>query len=398
MKTINAHLSLASVAAVGGLVLCELAAVAGQDSGAMLWDPAIPFPAVGAVATVPGVDYRLVHARTQEWQFLHEPRIAWHKGTLHVSFSHAPVKESEPAQEMHGRRSRDRGLTWSEPEVIAAASPGEWRTETAPMLSLRGTLWAFVGRYGGGAGYSKNSLGMTRYRLNSATNRFELVSPDVNPQGFIPFVQPQRLGNGNWIIGGHTDKVRHAAVAISKGNDMSAWRVKKLETPQPAEYPETSLISRGKRVVAIIRHAGEPDQSNGTLTALAAESMDYGETFGPVRRSNLPMRNSKPFSGTLSTGQSYVLFNAADGPVRNALMIAVTDRRSVLPFRRAWKVIEGSPDAISPELAKLGESSQTHRWAYPEAVEKDGVLYVTFSQNNRHCWVARIPVASLKVN
>ena len=38
-----------------------------------------------------------------------------------------------------------------------------------------------------------------------------------------------------------------------------------------------------------------------------------------------------------------------------------------------------------------------HEWAYPEAIEKDGVLYVTFSQDKRHCWIARIPVASLTI-
>ncbi len=150
--------------------------------------------------------------------------------------------------------------------------------------------------------------------------------------------------------------------------------------------------------LAIIRRA-EPQEAikNGTLTALLAESRDFGESFGPVRPSNLPMQNSKPFSGTLSTGQRYAIFNAAEGPRRNALLIAVTKPGELLPFRKVWKIIEGSPAEIAPVLQRLGETQPKHEWAYPEAVEKDGMLHVVFSQNKRHCWLARIPVKSLAV-
>ena len=133
------------------------------------------------------------------------------------------------------------------------------------------------------------------------------------------------------------------------------------------------------------------------------------------------MARSKPFGGTLSTGQHYLIYNAriTGLPRRNALLIAVTRPNELTPLRKVWKIIEGNQAELLPELKRIGEKvevnekshpeatkelpgaelpaskAEIHEWAYPEAVEKDGVLYVVFSQDKRHCWLARIPVKSL---
>jgi hypothetical protein len=107
------------------------------------------------------------------------------------------------------------------------------------------------------------------------------------------------------------------------------------------------------------------------------------------------MINSKPFSGTLSTGQHYVIFSPSEGARRNTLLIGVTNPGELLPLRRVWKLIEGTPVELKDQLISLGQPNETHQWAYPEAIEIKGTLYVTFSQDKRNCWIARIPIGEL---
>ncbi|MSU49325.1 MAG: hypothetical protein EXS37_09615 [Opitutus sp.] len=367
---------------------------AGPAAGAAsLWDPATPFPLGGEIQSVPGVRFKLVQAQTPAYRFLHETRLAVHGGRLFVSFSNAPKNESEPAQVIRGRTSRDGGVTWSEPAVWAGGLAGGERYETAPMVSTEGRLYAFVGRYRLGG---RSSLGMEVHRYNESTQRFELLAESGLTPNFIPFVQPQKLANGNWIIGGHADEVSSAAVAISDGPDLTRWRVVRIRTPAGSFYPETALLIAGGDVTAVTRN----DKSD--RRALVAVSHDYGETFSAAVPADFPMSDSKPFAGTLSTGQRYLIFNGypnrnADGSRnRSDLLIAVTKPGEATPLRKTWRIISDLPggmEILSPEEASRPDRQS---WAYPEAAEHDGTLYVVFSHNKKHGWLAAIPVESLR--
>jgi hypothetical protein len=382
-----------------------------------LWDSQNRHPSVDSIPSVKGVEFSLVHEQTPDFLFLHEPRLAFHNKELFVSFSSAPRVECETAQIVRFRRSADNGLTWSPVGVLAPGLDGGLRSEVAPMLSHQGKLWAFVGRCRQNLG--KSGLGMEVWQWFPESQTFAPLAAGLTLPNFIPFVQPQRMTNGNWIIGGHTDFSRHAAVAISEGDDLRRWRLVKIETPdaeyKPMTCPETCLLIRKDSVLAVTR--------GRVGLALASLSTDAGVTFPAAVESNLPMSRSKPFGGTLSTGQHFLIYNArltALGLRRNTLLIAVTRPGELTPLRRVWKLIEGNPPELLPELKRLGEAVEQnekndpeatkglpgtepasqatmHEWAYPEAVEKDGVLYVTFSQDKRHCWIARIPVASLSI-
>jgi hypothetical protein len=338
-----------------------------------------------------GIRYSLVHRQDDVYRFLHEPRLEAFEGTIFVNFSNAPRLESEPAQIMRGRRSSDGGRSWGNIEVVAPGfSDGRRRHETAPMLAHGGKLWAFVGRYDYG---SKHSLGMEIYQLDLDSDRFRQMSHDMVAPGFVPFVQPQLMPDGNWIIGGHINHATQAAVAISHGNDLMRWTVSPVGYNMHPGIPETAVLVTQTSVVALIR------QPKSQPTASVAVSYDGGRNFGPTEPSDLPSIDSKLFAGTLSTGHHYVIFNATDreglsGELpRHRLLIGVMAPGEITPFARIFTVIEDAPASLN--LASIGEKAPLHAWAYPEAIELDGELHITFSMNKRHCWLATIAVESL---
>lgn len=351
-----------------------------------LWNPGRPFPPADA-APVPGVGYHLVHRQTPDFRFLHEPRLAHDGRTLYVNFSNAPETESEPAQVMRGRRSTDGGRTWSAPEVVAGGfADGRRRHETAPLLVREDGVWALVGRYDTG---SKNSLGMEVWRIHPATGLFAPVSDGLVAPGFVPFVAPQRLPDGSWIVGGHVDKVTRAAVAVSEGDDLLRWTVVPLGPGTHPGYPETAVAVQGTDVLAVVR----PPKGEGTV-ALAALSRDGGRSFGPLGPAVLPMEESKPHALTLSDGRTCLIWNQG-APRRDVLWIGVTAPGRLFPVERVWRLVGGHPSALPAGLADIGETGAAHEWAYPEAIERDGTLHVVFSMNKRHCWLATVPVAAL---
>jgi hypothetical protein len=325
--------------------------------------------------------------------FLHEPRIDVHRGTIFVNFSNAPALESEPAQLMRGRRSSDGGNSWSDIEIVAGGlADGRRRHETAPLLSRDDGLWAFIGRYDVG---SKNSLGMEVYKLDEGADHFMPASDGIVAYGFIPFVRPQKLMNGNWIIAGHCHGVTQAAVALSDGDDLMSWRVIPVGHAPHSGYPESTLIVDGRTVTCLVR----PESHQ--RTALVAISHDCGESFGPLESSDLSSVQSKLFSGTLSTGHHYVIFNATDREglpgelARHRLLLGVMASGKTGPFLRVFAIVEDTPDDIASQLANLRETGPLHAWAYPEAVESEGHLHIVFSLNKRHCWMATVPIPAL---
>ena len=174
---------------------------------------------------------------------------------------------------------------------------------------------------------------------------------------------------------------------------MLTWRVVPIGYNMHPGIPETAVIVNGEIVLALIR------QDKGEPVAGAAISYDAGETFGPTELSDLACADSKIFAGTLPTGHHYVIYNAtADAPgddLRNQLLIGIMPPGEFQPFQSVHAIAVGVPEALASQLAEMGETATSHAWAYPEAVEHEGELFVTFSQNKRHCWLARMPVASL---
>jgi hypothetical protein len=350
-----------------------------------LWDERVPFPAFDEMPDLDIVTHVSVEkAQPGGYHYLHESAIAWHHDVLYVCWANHRLSEVNVKDELiRGRRSADGGFTWEPARIWVQAPWGGGESFNHPVLSSnQERLWGFFTRW------EAERPDTEVCTLDEATGRWESTGARI--PGFLPFRPPMKMGDGNWILGGELFWYE-SAVAISRGDDFTAWDV--VQIPRPEEirllFPETALTDQGDRLVAMCR----PHQAQ---TAPVSVSEDCGRTWTPLRLSNLPLAASQPYCSRLSTGQHYLITdNLEQG--RALLQIAVT-RPGGREFCRVWKLRHQQYPKVRV-FGGWGEGSRVEQpteWSYPAAVEHDGKLYISYTQGKEDCVLSIVPVSVLE--
>jgi hypothetical protein len=206
--------------------------------------------------------------------------------------------------------------------------------------------------------------------------------------------EPQKMADGNWIMSGARVAKGYdfsgdpPAVAISHGDDFTKWDlvVLPLDHRLRSVWGESTVIVKGRRITNISRYGGK-------ALALIATSHDFGRTWSTALPSNLPMATSKPYAGTLSTGQRYLVCTttADTGGARSPLTIAVSKPGESV-FSKVFvirpSVFEGTPGVSSPNAD----------FSYPYAAEHEGKLYIGYTHKSHAAnELAVIPIHSLDI-
>lgn len=350
-----------------------------------VWDPAVPFPAFEAMPDLDIVTHVVVErARPGGYHYLHEPSLVRHHGHFQLCFANHRTAEVNTRDELiRGRTSTD-ALHWREPEVWVEPPQAGCASFNHPVLfSHDDRLLGFF------VGWRDERPTTELFELDEATGTWRYLEASI--PGFLPFCPPQKLADGNWIIGGELHWYE-AAVAISHGDDLTSWDT--VQLPRPAElsliFPETAVIARGDSLLAFCRPQHTP-------TAPVSESRDGGRTWTSLTPSNFPLAASQPFTGLLSTGQQYLLTdNLEQG--RALLSIALTGPEGGL-FRRIFKLRHQQWPAVRL-FGGWGDGSREGmptEWSYPSAVEHDGNLYIAYTQGKEDCALSIVPIGVLAV-
>ncbi len=357
-----------------------------------LWDETAKLPAPGKVPFLDSVTHSMVHrAIAGEQQFLHESSIAVHDGELVVSFANDPVDENSAEGITRARRSKDFGLTWSAPEMVA---PGVDRRECdnhALLHSYNGVLRCYAARWAGGIQsdgkwHPLPSMRAVQFVWDPATKTWRETG--VTIPNFLTMHGPQRLKNGGWIIAGEIGFETPAA-AICDDDKFETWRVVPIQAPKVLKFPEPTIIVDEDRLVAIIRNEfvlGPPQTQ-----ALVSESFDHGKSWSMAKLANLPMVASKPFGGILSTGQRFLVSNYPEPTSRRGCLTIAVSKPGEKKFSMLRTIRQGVPPVQIPGLCKEPQ------WSYPYAIEHQGTLYVTYSISKEDCAMSAIPLAALRV-
>ncbi len=363
-----------------------------EVSDVRLWSAAGPVPKAAELSEAQGVRFQLIKANEPErdgYIWLHGVGLGWHKGKLYASFGHNKGEENTQGEEARGRVSSDGGKTWSDTFTIGTGPAPDRAVSHGVFLSNGGKLWAFHGAFVG----RMQEVHTRAYLLDETSGRWDELGVVVDG-GFWPMQVPLKMADGNWIMSGIVvGDGNPAAVAVSRGDDLTKWDLVRIPKPERQKmWGESTVIVDGARVLNVARFGGKP-------TALVAVSDDYGRTWTKSLPSNLPMATSKPYTGTLSTGQRYlVCTTTADTGGRRAPLTIAVGRAGENAFRKVYR-IRNAESTAGP-----GESNARASLSYPYAVEHDGLLYVGYSNsggrggNHNSAELAIIPVASLKVD
>ncbi len=326
-----------------------------------------------------GVEHRTLHdARTHSYKFLHGAALIDFKGTFFANWANSPKNENMEFETLQGRRSNDRGRTWTGVEMIGPGFEGAERHSHGVFMNHQGRLWTFAARFGKGTpGKKFPGLCAEAFTLNEATDRWE--SQGIVMTNCWPYDEPVRMADGNFITGGQ-DKDGLPVVAISHGDDVTQWDSVLIPYDRRLKpsFAETTVQTAGDRVLAVIRGGGG--------VAWVAASEDFGRTWSKAAPSNLPMPRAKAYLGRLSTGQLYLVSNFKN---RDTLVVSV-GRPGEGSLSAMWRVRHGKSEP--PRFPGRAKSKQ---WSYPYGYEHGGKLYIVYSIGKEDCGLSIIPVSSL---
>ena len=380
------------------VVLAAFSAVVASAETVSLWDGGA-VPKAAELKQPAGIEFSVIKRNEPEkdgYNWLHGVALCWHKGRLWASYGTNRGKENTPTEEAHVRASDDGGKTWGPVQVVAKGLDGEGVSHGA-LASHGGELWCFAAAFSNRTA-NTHTLAFT---LDESEGKW-VARGTAMGNGFWPMQGPQKMPDGNWIVGGLRiglkgwgDRSRPAA-AISHGDDFTKWDVSVVEEGEVERcWGEATVDAWGPCATLTMRPGWKPKRS----VAYVATSADGGRTWTPLKPTNLPLATSKPFTGVLSTGQRYVISQTtADGGTRRFPLTIAVSRPGEWAYSRVFLIRH----AVFPEGP--GASHPKAALSYPYAVEHEGKLYVGYSNSNgggnfhNSAELAVIPVASLRVN
>jgi Neuraminidase (sialidase) len=313
--------------------------------------------------------------------FLHGVALAKFKGRMYCAWAHNKVQENSDNEKVNYAVSDDNGKTWSKcingnmnPKDGVAVSHGVF-------LIHEEKLYFFAPQYKGQLG--AEMMKMSVYVFDEANDKFRYINVAMDER-FWPMCEPVLMENGNYIMPGiyvasdYRSADNAAAVAISHGSDILHWDMVKIQRTEDVRvWGECCVVVNGSHIKMYCR------EHSRKLKALYSESFDFGNTWSEMALSDLPMIDSKPYAGTLSTGQHYLICSCAeDISERNPLTIALTEKGED-KFSKIYSIDSG----------KL--------LSYPYAIESDKKLYVAYSSttegyNRNSAELAIIDIEDLK--
>ena len=355
-----------------------------------LWDDSQKLAGADALPLVNGAEFYVIKKQrpdTDGAKWTLGVGLVWHKEKLFTSYGFNLGDENTPTEEAHVRISDDGGKSWGEP-VVMDHGEGNLGVSHGVFLSHNDKLWAFMGAF-----YDSFQRTHTRaYTLNETTGAWEGHGVVIG-DGFWPMQEPQRMADGNWIMAGARISKGYdftgdpPAVAISHGDDFTKWDLIVIPVARGLGkvWGESTVIVDGKRILNISRYGQRP-------LALVSVSEDYGRTWTSSVPSNLPMATSKPYAGTLSTGQRYLVCTttADTGGKRSPLTIAVSE-----PGENVFSKVFVVRTSVFQDTS--GVSDPKADFSYPYAIEHDGKLYIGYTHKSHAAnELAVIPIDQLK--
>lgn len=330
-----------------------------------VWKKSVELPSVSELKKIPSerITIKPFEPEKDGYVFLHGVALVKFKEKMYCSWAHNKIRENSDDEEVNYAVSDDNGKTWSNCIRGRCASENNIAVSHGAFLVHNEKLYFFAPQYKGQLG--KEIMNMAAFVFDEEKETFQYCGVAMNER-FWPMCEPILMENGNYIMAGiyvasdYNSPDNTAAVAISRGHDIMHWDIVKLERAENVSvWGECSVIANGSFISLYCR------ERSGKLKALYSESFDFGNTWTKIDLSNLPMIDSKPYAGVLSTGNRYLICSCANGITqRNPLTIALS-KKGEEKFSKIFIIDEGKT------------------LSYPYAIEFENKLYVAYSSSTQ---------------
>lgn len=308
------------------------------------------------------------------------------RGTLYCMWQSSLTDEDAPETCVMYSRSHDGGLTWTKPELLAAATDschftsGGWLASTDTLVAYLNCWPRDLQPVGG----------YTYYIYTTDGSRWSSPSPvmmaDGEPMRGIIEQDPYPLPDGRIIAAAHFLPGLHVCpVYTDLPTGTSGWHQSSFEYHdrgnQSRELEPSVYRQPDGTLVMVFRDQGS------SYRKMASLSSDHGEKWTEPVVTNIPDARVKQSAGNLPDGTAFLVGNPTGTKRRYPL--AVLFSTDGIRFDRALLLRSGGP-GLQPQ--RYPGKAKTLGYSYPKSMVHNGKLYVCYATNKEDVECTILPI------
>ena len=297
------------------------------------------------------------------------------KDVLYCMWQSSQTDEDAPETCVMYSKSSDEGVTWTKPELLAAATDSCYCT-SGGWIGTKDTLTAFINVWPKGV---QPIGGYTYYIYSTDGSRWSEPQPvrmadgrtmnGVMEQDTYPMVDGRIVGTAHFQPGLHV-----APIYTDNPSGHSGWHHGQMtvhDRGKQSQELEPSLYQQRDGTLTMVFR----DQ-NSSYRKMVSLSHDRGETWTEPVVTDIPDARVKQSAGNLPDGIAYLVGNPTGTKRRYPLVALFSD--DGIRFDKAILLRAGGSN-LQPQ--RYSGKAKTIGYNYPKSIVYNGRLYVAYATN-----------------
>ena len=297
------------------------------------------------------------------------------KDVLYCMWQSSKTDEDAPETCVMYSQSTDEGVTWTKPELLAAATDSSYCT-SGGWISTKDTLTAFINVWPKGM---QPTSGYTYYIYSTDGSRWSEPQPvrmaDGQAMNGVMEQDPYPMADGRIVGAAHFQPGLHVApIYTDDPTGHSGWHRGQMtvhDRGKQSQELEPSLYQQRDGTLTMVFR----DQSS-SYRKMVSLSHDRGETWTEPTVTNIPDARVKQSAGNLPDGTAYLVGNPT-GAKRRYPLVALFSHDGIC-FDNALLLRAGGSD-LQPQ--RYSGKAKTFGYNYPKSMVYNGRLYVAYATN-----------------
>ena len=297
------------------------------------------------------------------------------KDVLYCMWQSSQIDEDAPETCVMYSKSTDEGVTWTSPELLAAATDSSYCT-SGGWISTKDTLTAFINVW---PKCMQPIGGYTYFIYSTDGNRWSEPQPvrmaDGQMMNGVIEQDPYPTADGRIVGAAHFQPGLHVApIYTDDPTGHSDWHQGQMtvhDRGKQSQELEPSLYQQKDGTLTMVFR----DQ-NSSYRKMVSLSCDRGETWTEPIVTNIPDARVKQSAGNMPDGTAYLIGNPTGAKRRYPLVALFSD--DGIRFDKAVLLRAGGSN-LQPQ--RYPGKAKTLGYNYPKSMVYNGRLYVAYATN-----------------